>query len=408
MAKKPKIRFNGFQEDWQETSFRSMASLRRGLTYSPDNIRTDGETVKVLRSSNINVDRFVQKDDDVFVTKDCVNISLAKEGDILITAANGSTNLVGKHAIIKGLKTDAVHGGFMLLAESKEPQFTNASMSSAWYNRFIKLFVAGGNGAIGNLNKNDLDEARFLAPESKDERDVIGNFFDTLDDIISLRERELEKLKQLKAACLDKMFANGGGKSRPSIRFAGFTDEWREEIARLIFQTVCEKNHPELPVLSATQDKGMVIRDDKVKKVIHDVSNEVTYKRVCPGQFVIHLRSFQGGFAHSNVEGITSPAYTIMDFIDKSKHDDYFWKYIFMSKQFIKRLETVTYGIRDGRSISYEDFTGLGFVFPEQVEQTKIAEMISLMDKTTSLRQAELTKLRNLKQACLAQMFAAA
>lgn len=210
MAKKPKIRFNGFQEDWQETSFRSMASLRRGLTYSPDNIRTDGETVKVLRSSNINVDRFVQKDDDVFVAKDCVNISLAKEGDILITAANGSTNLVGKHAIIKGLKTDAVHGGFMLLAESKEPQFTNASMSSAWYNRFIKLFVAGGNGAIGNLNKNDLDEARFLAPESKDERDVIGNFFDTLDDIISLRERELEKLKQLKAACLDKMFANGG------------------------------------------------------------------------------------------------------------------------------------------------------------------------------------------------------
>lgn len=61
-----------------------------------------------------------------------------------------------------------------------------------------------------------------------------------------------------------------------------------------------------------------------------------------PGQFVIHLRSFQGGFAHSDTEGITSPAYTVMDFKDKETHDDYFWKYVFASDRFIKRLETVT------------------------------------------------------------------
>lgn len=100
-----------------------------------------------------------------------------------------------------------------------------------------------------------------------------------------------------------------------------------------------------------------------------------------PGQFVIHLRSFQGGFAHSAVEGITSPAYTVFGFKEPEKHDDYYWKYVFTSKQFIKRLETVTYGIRDGRSISYEEFLTLDFLFPQKEEQTKICTYLRELDR---------------------------
>ena len=146
-------------------------------------------------------------------------------------------------------------------------------------------------------------------------------------------------------------------KKIPEVRFKGFEDEWENMDASVIFKTYFDKNHPDLPVLSASQEYGMIVRENVGFKVQHNKENEAGYKRVLPGQFVIHLRSFQGGFAHSTVEGITSPAYTIIEFRDKSQQDDIFWKYVLTSKEFIKRLETVTYGIRDGRSISFDDFS---------------------------------------------------
>ena len=124
-----------------------------------------------------------------------------------------------------------------------------------------------------------------------------------------------------------------------------------------------------------------------------------------PGQFVIHLRSFQGGFAHSAIEGITSPTYTVFGFTEPEKHDDYYWKYVFSSKQFIKRLETVTYGIRDGRSISYEEFLTLDFLFPQKKEQIKISTYLRNLDLLISLRQQELDKLKSIKKALLEKMF---
>ncbi|MCL1852255.1 MAG: restriction endonuclease subunit S [Peptococcaceae bacterium] len=162
---------------------------------------------------------------------------------------------------------------------------------------------------------------------------------------------------------------------------------WEQRKAVDIFKTTADKGYPELPVLSATQDRGMILREDTGINIAHNKKNEATYKRVLPGQFVIHLRSFQGGFAHSNVEGITSPAYTVLDFIDKESHDDLFWKYIFSSRSFVKRLETVTYGIRDGRSISYDDFSEMSFLYPSSTEQKYIGEAFMSFDHLITLHQ---------------------
>lgn len=124
-----------------------------------------------------------------------------------------------------------------------------------------------------------------------------------------------------------------------------------------MFVSTADKGHPELPVLSATQDRGMIRRDENSINIYHDKKNEEGYKRVLPGQFVIHLRSFQGGFAHSAIEGITSPVYTVFGFSEPEKHNPNYWKYVFTSKEFIRRLETVTYGIRDGRALVMMNFS---------------------------------------------------
>lgn len=171
---------------WGQVKFSEIATTRRGLTYTPSDISDSG--VRVLRSSNIDEDVFVQNADDVFVKSDCVSIDEVKLGDILITSANGSNRLVGKHAIIDKITEKAVPGGFMLLASSKDPYFLNASMSSSWYSKFIQLYVSGGNGAIGNLNKNDLDNQEIRVP-SESERKEIGLFFHNLDSLLSLHQR---------------------------------------------------------------------------------------------------------------------------------------------------------------------------------------------------------------------------
>ncbi len=98
--------------------------------------------------------------------------------------------MVGKHALIQEIPDDsAVHGGFMLLGRTKNYDFVNASMSSSWYTKFINVFVAGGNGAIGNLNKNDLDEQVIFVPNDA-EQTKIGNYFRNLDHLITLHQRE--------------------------------------------------------------------------------------------------------------------------------------------------------------------------------------------------------------------------
>ncbi|MFR0543688.1 restriction endonuclease subunit S [Limosilactobacillus reuteri] len=203
-SKSPVLRFKIFHDDWEQRKLGDISKTKRGLTYKPSNIDNTG--IRVLRSSNIKEDTFVISDDDVFVKESAVNIPFVENGDILITAANGSTNLVGKHAIIRDIpKNSAVHGGFMLITTSKEYEFLNALMSSNWYKKFIKKYVAGGNGAIGNLRKNDLDNQKIYVPK-KDEQEKIGNFFKMLDSLITLHQRKQNHLKLLKKSLLQQMF----------------------------------------------------------------------------------------------------------------------------------------------------------------------------------------------------------
>lgn len=202
-ANVPELRFAGFADDWEERKFSNLAEVRRGLTYKPSDVQKYG--IRVLRSSNIAEDTFLIKSDDVFVNKEAVKIDKVKNGDILITSANGSSRLVGKHALIEGIENDTVHGGFMLVARAEKPEFVNAIMSSSWYSKFINIFVSGGNGAIGNLSKSNLEDQKVYVP-SEIEQTKIGLFFKGLDDTIALHQRKLDLLKEQKKGFLQKMF----------------------------------------------------------------------------------------------------------------------------------------------------------------------------------------------------------
>lgn len=194
-------------------------------------------------------------------------------------------------------------------------------------------------------------------------------------------------------------------RKQPEVRFSGFTDDWEERKGNEIFKSLVEKGKETLPVLSVTQDNGVVYREDVGIDIKYDPKTLNTYKVIYPGNFVISLRSFQGGFELSDKLGITSPAYTVFESKNVEKHDNLFWKTKFKTFRFIESLKTVTFGIRDGKTISFSEFGDLKLFFPKLNEQQKIGSFFKQLDNTITLHQRKLELLKEQKKGFLQKMF---
>ena len=154
-----------------------------------------------------------------------------------------------------------------------------------------------------------------------------------------------------------------------------------------------------------TQDKGVVYRDNLDIDIKYDLSTLKNYKLVQPGDFIISLRSFQGGFETSYLTGITSPAYTIFNFIDNQDKDHAFWQYLFKRIDFINSLKRVTFGIRDGKAISFSQFGDVKVKYPSFDEQKHIATALTKLDNTIQLHERKCEELTLIKKALLQKLF---
>lgn len=149
---------------------------------------------------------------------------------------------------------------------------------------------------------------------------------------------------------------------------------------RQIFDVVNEKNKKLTysNVLSASQELGMIERSDINIDIKFEQGSIIGYKIVRKGDYVVHLRSFQGGFAFSDRTGICSPAYTILHPNDLVAHG--YLSHFFTSRLFIKSLKLVTYGIRDGRSINVDEWLNMTVTLPTKQEQIHILAIINVID----------------------------
>ena len=408
----PKIRFKGFEGEWKETKYSSFATIRRGLTYSPENIVSKG--IRVLRSSNIDEDVFLRSEEDVFVHSSCINIPFAKDGDILITAANGSPRLVGKHAVINKLNGDkVVPGGFMILASSKEPYFLNSCMGAPWYKTFLKTGVAGGNGAIGNLNKHALEEYEFYTPSNKLERDGLASYFTSLDSQISAVTSRLASLKQMKAASLQAMFPQEG-ETVPKIRFKGVEGEWKKVKLNSFAKRVTRKNsHLESTLaLTIASAHGLVSQIDYFNNLVVG-SNIRNYYLLKKGEFAYN-KSYSNGYPFGSVkrleryeQGILSTLYITFS-IDNSISSDYLTHFFDTNLWHKEVAERAAEGARNHGllNIGANDFLDINIWKPEsKSEQQAIASYFTSLDRQISLQSQRLEKLKQIKSACLDKMF---
>ena len=230
------------------------------------------------------------------------------------------------------------------------------------------------------------------------EQDNVAKMLLKIDNLIALQQRKLENYLLIKKK-LSNIFFNDRIVNKNDLLF-----EHRVK-ANQLFISYSKKGFSHLPVLSASQDKGMVFRKDESKNILYTHDNLTNYKLVEPDDFVVHLRSFQGGFAYSDKTGIASPAYTIFKFKDDVDYNSVYWKEKFKSYNFIQLLKKVTYGVRDGRSISFSDFLSLYLTFPDIEIQNKIGSALSKLDTRISDQKKIIKKLENIKQFLLQNMF---
>ena len=395
----PKIKFNNFYEKWNRKTLQSIAPLRGGFAFKSEKFQNVG--IPIVRISNIGFDGTVGGEFEYY-SKLSPDEKFVLKGRSLLLAMSGATT--GKIAMLDSEEEyyQNQRVGYFQNNGTVDYDFLSSVLQTkAFTNQLNAVLVAG---AQPNISSKEIDSFVFCIPESLDEQSTIGSLFRTLDDLLASYKDNLANYQSFKATMLSKMFPKAG-QTVPEIRLDGFDGEWEIKRADEIFKSVSEKNRALLPVLSASQIDGMVLRDEIGIDIKYDEATLNNYKVVKPGQFVIHLRSFQGGFALSKLEGITSPAYTIIDFIDKENYLPGFWNSILTSKEFIKRLETVTYGIRDGKSISFKDFSSLKFVFPKLEEQQAIGSYFSNLDDLIVAHQEKISQLETLKKKLLQDMF---
>ena len=186
-----------------------------------------------------------------------------------------------------------------------------------------------------------------------------------IDERIATQNKIIEDLKKLKSAIVDKLYSSVNGET---YSFRQLFDVVNERNKKLTYSNV----------LSASQELGMIERSDINIDIKFEQDSISKYKIVRRGDYVVHLRSFQGGFAFSDRTGICSPAYTILRPNDMVVYG--YLSYFFTSKPFIKSLKLVTYGIRDGRSINVEEWLDMTVTLPTRQGQSHIIAIINAID----------------------------
>ncbi len=236
--------------------------------------------------------------------------------------------------------------------------------SSAWHS----YVYSHGDSGVRFDRVSIKDDVFFDMPiykPAQDEQIKIATLLQLIDDRISTQNKIIEDLKKLKSAIADKLYSSTKGET---YSFRQLFDVINERNKKLTYSNV----------LSASQELGMIERSDINKDIKFEQDSISGYKIVRNGDYVVHLRSFQGGFAFSDRTGICSPAYTILHPNDLVAYG--YLSHFFISKPFIKSLKLVTYGIRDGRSINVDEWLDMTVTLPTKREQSHILAIINAID----------------------------
>lgn len=410
--KTPKLRFSGYTDDWEQRklgevfeSLQNNTLSRADLSVSQGdakNIHYGDILVKYGEVLNIGEEQLPMITDDAVIAK--FRSSFLQNGDVIV-ADTAEDETVGKCTEIAGLQGENVISGLHTIPYRPLFEFASGYLgyymnSEAYHNQLLPLMQGI---KVTSISKSAMQNTDIVYPKSLDEQKQIGEYFANLDSLITLHQRKLEKLQNMKKSCLQKMFPKDGV-TVPEIRFSEFQGDWEERTLGSCFDERLE-SLPDGELLSVTIGSGIKKFSELDR---HDNSNtdKSKYKRVCIGDIAYNsMRMWQGASGRSPYEGIVSPAYTVVKPIGDI--DTQFFAYMFKKKEIIHLFEINSQGLTsDTWNLKYPAFSKIVVRVPRNVEeQSRIARFLLELDELISCTEQEIEITKRMKKGCLQKMF---
>ncbi len=260
--------------------------------------------------------------------------------------------------------------------------------------RYTDIRRLSNSGSQENLNAELIRSIPVVYPP-EEVRGKIADILATWDEALEKLDALIDAKARRKRGLMQQLLT---GKKR----LKGFRESMHMVKASDLFLSRSERNERGYPILSVTQDQGTVLRADLERRIAHNAGNTCTYKVVRPGDFIISLRSFQGGLEYSAIEGAVSPAYQVI--YPKERIDLAFFRHYFKSPDFIARLAIAVIGIRDGKQVNFADFGFVRIPCPELAMQQQIGKILDIADAELRLLHAQRTALDRQKRGLMQQL----
>ena len=376
----------------------------------------DGKKTPVIQLAGYNDDWEQRKLESVVNSVDTGKSKFDKEG------SSGEYPILGSTSVIGYDNEYDYEGDFILTARvganagslyrhagkvkiSDNTVFIQASQNIEFLYHLLTQFdikkLSFGTGQP-LVKASELKNIELIMPTDIKEQMRIGEYFKSLDNLITLHQRKYDSLVTIKKSMLEKLFPKERSID-PEVRFSGFTDPWKQRKLGVIFEEYSEKGHAEFPPLTIIQGGGTIRRDESDRNLQYDTASLSSYKLVNEGDFIVHLRSFEGGLERATTTGIISPAYHT--FHGEGTDSRFYYQY-FRSPKFINiDLKPHVYGIRDGRSIDIDGMKTIEIPWTSLEEQRTIGTYIDTIDTLITFYKRKSEKLKNIKKALLDKMF---
>ena len=399
-------------EHWEVRRFKSFFSVANGNGFKIEYQGMDSGDFPFLKVSDLNgKSKFVSGANNYVTEQISINESykIIPAGSILFSKIGEA--LKKNHRKINTVSCCIDNNCSALVR--KESITEKIDINFAYYvMRCVDMTWFDNGGTIPCVNMKKFMTSSFSLPPLSEQEQIVSYLEDKtskIDAYVSDKEKEIELLQELKQKTIADAVTKGLNpdakmKDSKTSLFGQIPYHWEERKMKYCFSERSEKNHPEEPILCATQSQGVIPQSMYQNRVVVVNKGFEGLKFVKAGDFVISLRSFEGGIEYAYYQGIISAAYTILTPLN-ANNTDYF-KFLFKSNPFIQVLQTCVTGIREGQNINYQVLGRKFLPLPPSDEQqaivTYIEEKCQKIDKLASELQSEIDYLKEYKQRLIA------
>ena len=393
IEKRPKLRFPGFDEPWKAEKLSDFAErVTRKNTNNETNLPL------TISSKDGLVDQICYFNKTV-ASKDMSGYYLLKNGEY---AYNKSYSVGYDFGSVKRLDRydmGALSTLYICFGLKKHnSDFIKAYFDSLkWYREIYMISAEGArNHGLLNVPTDEFFNTKHYIPMDSAEQRKIADFMIALEHRIEAQQSLVDNLKKYKRGVVDGIFSR-------KLNFS-YPQTWAELEISELFMPISDKGYSDKIVLTIVQGEGTMPRDSVDRRIAYDKSTISSYKRVLPNDFILHLRSFEGGLEIVNEEGVVSPAYTILR--ARNEIIPLFFYTFFRSYWFINsKLRISVEGIRDGKSINMNTFWHIKVPVPSIEEQRHISALISSIDNRIKIAEFEYKRLLQIRVGLMQQLF---